>query len=74
MSKLLKMLSLLTVLLIISSAQDTTDTTKRQEIKLEAVPVDSLKDLKEINAKADSIMVDLRLIKEKLGIRKDTLR
>ena len=75
MYRLLRVICL-TAIVLVGSAQkpDTYDTLFTRSNKMVLVArYDSIKELKQINQKADTIMADLQLIKCKLGI-KDTVK
>lgn len=64
----------MTVLTLAVISQDRYDTLILRGNRQIYIPRwDTIKELNEINNKADTIMCDLRLIKEKLGI-KDTIK
>ena len=66
----------LTAIMLVGNAQkpDTYDTLFTRSNKMVLVArYDSIKELKQINQKADTIMADLQLIKDRLGI-KDTIQ
>ena len=77
MSRLSKMLLLMILLVINSTAQpDKFDTLYTRSNKMVLIArYDSVQQLSEINAKADTILSDLSQIKERLGILEtDTLK
>ena len=74
-SRLLKVTCLITAIVVASDAQikpDTYDTLYTRSSKMILVPrFDTIKQLEQINAKADTIMADLQLIKDQLGIKEE---
>jgi hypothetical protein len=73
----LKMLCLTLLLILSVSGQvpDSYDTLTTRGNKAILVPVyDTVKQLQEANKKADTILVDLMLIKQRLMVKNDTLK